>query len=166
MPTNSNIRIGTLISGTLRDEDLLEAFADELERLDAGREGVIKEARALLAIGADEWSEEQREYAGWLINEILITALNDYAPPHTYFGAHEGDGSDFGYWPTWSYVEGDGWKAWGEDEGCEVVNVSEGIGWQHIIDISCRVYVTFHEIETGVAIKVSQLRGEELWSAV
>jgi hypothetical protein len=166
MTTNSNIRIGTLIHGTLRDEDLLAAFADELERLDTGHYGEIKEARALLAIGADEWSEEQREYAGWLINEILITALNDYAPPHTYFGAHEGDGSDFGYWPTWSYVDGDGWKAWGEDEGCEVRNIDEGIGWQHIIDISCRVYVTFHEIEAGVAIKVSQLRGEEIWRAV
>lgn len=94
----AKVYIGSISHGTLRTEDLLEAFADELEIIGIGHDGEIKEARELLAIGADEWSDEQQEHAAYLINEVLIDALNEYAPPHTYFGAHEGDGSDFGFW--------------------------------------------------------------------
>tara|TARA_Y100000310_G_scaffold275814_1_gene292541 strand:+ start:92 stop:355 length:264 start_codon:yes stop_codon:yes gene_type:complete len=31
--------------------------------------------------------------------EELCDVLNDLAPGDHYFGAHEGDGSDFGFWP-------------------------------------------------------------------
>jgi len=148
MTTNSNIRIGTLIHGTLRDEDLLEAFADELERLDAGREGVINEARELLAIDADEWTEEQHLDASYLINVTLFNALNEYAPPHVYFGAHEGDGSDFGFWPT-----RDDW------DNCSGHWVSKN----EFIDHDCLIYV---EINDHGNITVSELRGKEIWSAV
>jgi len=153
MTTNSNIRIGTLIHGTLRDEDLLEAFADELDRLSAGDDSPLRrpesvEARALLAIGADEWSEEQHLDAEYLINETLFYALNEYAPPHVYFGAHEGDGSDFGFWPT-----RDDW------DNCSGHWVSK----HEFIDHDCRVFV---QINDHGNITVSELRGEEIWSAV
>jgi hypothetical protein len=154
MTTNSNIRIGTLIHGTLRDEDLLAAFADELDRLTAGDDSPLRrpesvEARELLAIDADEWTEEQQESAAYLINETLFYALNEYAPPHVYFGAHEGDGSDFGFWPI------------GEpfSDTCETVRISD----EDFIDVDCRVHVNINDHGN---ITVSQLRGEELWSAV
>lgn len=94
------IELGTLIHGTLRDEDLLQAFASELYRLAGGTgegdqpQGIINEAMDLL----DNASEEKfEEFASDIIND-LMDALNEYAPYGYYFGSIEGDGSDFGFW--------------------------------------------------------------------
>ena len=94
------IELGTLIHGTLRSEDLLQAFASELYRLAGGTgegdqpQGIINEAMDLL----DNASEEKfEEFASELVTE-LMDALNEYAPDGYYFGAIEGDGSDFGFW--------------------------------------------------------------------
>jgi hypothetical protein len=67
---------------------------------------------AYLSVGAtagidlcddDPWwdSEDCSEF----LNCTLWDALNEYAPPYCYFGAHEGDGSDYGFWPSWDYIE-------------------------------------------------------------
>lgn len=98
--------LGSISSGTLRTEDLLEALADELEGILQAEDGgadpdvmqVIREARELLDVGPDNWTDHQQEAASWLVNEDLMDALNEHAPPYCYFGAHEGDGADFGYW--------------------------------------------------------------------
>jgi len=84
--------IGTVIHGTLRSEDLIPAFADELELLDEQKEFVslVKEANKF-----KDW--EDVEECGWLI-ERLVDALSEFAPDGCYFGATEGDGSDFGFW--------------------------------------------------------------------
>lgn len=84
--------IGSISSGTLRDEDLLEAFADALES-EARRQGCLKEHREMLRDARREVLDD----VGDLINE-LSDALNDLSPPYFYFGANEGDGSDFGWW--------------------------------------------------------------------
>jgi len=91
----SKVNIGTLIHGTLRNEDLFDAFANELERIggkDAYESAVSDFPEDMSQILADD---------GEMASEIIFAltdALNDYAPPHTYFGTHEGDGSDFGFW--------------------------------------------------------------------
>ena len=84
--------IGTVIHGTLRSEDLIPAFADELELLDEQKEFVslVKEANKF-----KDW--EDVEECGWLI-ERLVDALSEFAPEGCYFGSTEGDGSDFGFW--------------------------------------------------------------------
>ena len=94
------INLGTLIQGTLRNEDVLQAFSDELYRLAGGTgegdqpQGKINEAMDLL----DNASEEKfEEFASELVTE-LKDALNEYAPDGYYFGSIEGDGADFGFW--------------------------------------------------------------------
>jgi hypothetical protein len=94
--------IGTISHGTLRDEDLLEAFADELSRL-GGSETLIREARETLATLEDGGEAED---APEIVND-LIDALSEFAPPYCYFGTHEGDGSDFGFWLSMESLEED-----------------------------------------------------------
>lgn len=86
--------IGSVSHATLRPEDLLPAFADTLETLarDFKRarqyRKLIKEARSV-----DPESDDAPE----VLSE-LEDALQEFAPPYFYFGAHPGDGSDFGFW--------------------------------------------------------------------
>ena len=84
--------IGTVIHGTLRSEDLIPTFAEELELLDEQKKFVyfVKEANKFKA-----W--EDGEKCGWLIDRLMV-ALSEFAPDGCYFGATEGDGSDFGFW--------------------------------------------------------------------
>jgi len=83
----------TVIHGTLRPEDLVEAFTDEYERL-GGRPHNVELFRAHLLLPEGEDREEELSYD----IEDLYGLLNELAPAGTSFGAHEGDGSDFGFW--------------------------------------------------------------------
>jgi hypothetical protein len=106
---------GSVSHGTLRDEDLLQAFADELESLLAKQSRRFRRApyRALIRAARKELRNYQRLMSGracggfWCakaglavgdyVNRLADT-LNEFAPPYAYFGAHEGNGSDFGFW--------------------------------------------------------------------
>jgi len=98
----NKIEFGTLIHGTLRDEDLLQAFADELARIDIERfDEVIKPDAHLFSEAANLTTEEIVEELGEDVTDVindLMDALNEYAPYGYYFGSIEGDGSDFGFW--------------------------------------------------------------------
>ena len=95
---------GTVSHGTLRERDLLSAFSETLATLvttDSADLRLLKEADGLLEL--EEWTTEQAREAADLLDE-LFEALNDYCPAGHGFGAHEGDGSDFG---CWSYEDED-----------------------------------------------------------
>lgn len=103
--------IGSISSGTLRAEDLLEAFANELESItltegdDLSRpENFSQRDRINNLIWDARECDPDSDEAPVLVDE-LIDVLNEYAPPYTYFGAHPGDGSDFGYWPSIEAIE-------------------------------------------------------------
>ncbi len=137
---DTTVHIGTVISGTLRNEDLLDAFAAELERLNPEyfnspdmRRVVLHDSDGERASGMIEW---------------LIDALNEYAPPHVYFGAHEGDGADFGWWPI------DESSSW-----CELIQLDT----ENAICVEHQVHI--HVNDHG-NVTVSELRGPEIWSAV
>jgi len=95
---------GTLISGTLRTEDLIECFKDYLDSL--GRRyasewnaivDVMNETGYTDATGEinEAWYDTD---AACEVLEMLFDALDSAASDGYYFGAHPGDGSDFGYW--------------------------------------------------------------------
>lgn len=100
---------GSISSGTMRDDDLLPAFADELEyqlerqsRRFARKEyrALIREARRALRHmedGTVKQAEAAEESASEIISD-LMDRLTDFAPPYAYFGAHPGDGADYGFW--------------------------------------------------------------------
>ena len=114
-------QIGTIISATLRPQDLIPAFLDALKRclatdhtsdqhgrliLDAPMTMAVGGIMARLdhSLGSSKWRDSdglpyfESEHCQEDI-EFLFDALNEYAPVGCYFGAHPGDGSDFGFWP-------------------------------------------------------------------
>lgn len=120
--------VGSISHGTLRTEDLLSAFADELESQILVNGGYFSlpenfnerdklntlHGEAMDAVNAhsDDESEEDDslndqdddERNSGIVND-LQDALNQFAPPYCYFGNTEGDGSDFGYWPSRDEIE-------------------------------------------------------------
>ena len=95
--------VGSISHGTLRTIDLLRAFAFALSYLSGDYAELVNladERHEAIDVDADNETPEDSE----LVNE-LIDALNELAPAYCYFGAHEGDGSDFGFWPSMEAIE-------------------------------------------------------------
>jgi hypothetical protein len=102
----------TVIAGTHRREDLIPAFATELEyRLkDANDEWTdlcayetqtnleevgarLREVRRQMERSDFYDSAESTDALEWLFDALDVCAPKGYC-----FGAHEGDGADFGFW--------------------------------------------------------------------
>jgi hypothetical protein len=106
-----NYPIGTVVSGTHRTEDLVSAFMGALAHLspaDAVKirvryfailDGVTDELRPEWDRPADNPAYDLAcaDMTAVLIDE-LYELLDANAPAGTYFGAHPGDGADFGFW--------------------------------------------------------------------
>jgi hypothetical protein len=78
--------IGTVSTGTMLASDLIPAFMAELP------------ASHKLRVEYDEHGYNAADADDLL--ECLFDALDALAPEGTYFGAHPGDGSDYGFWPV------------------------------------------------------------------
>lgn len=110
--------IGSISHGTLRTEDLLSEFSSELDwqcrrngnyfSLPENREEGRK-IHELCGECQDQYEEDgetlKDEDAASALVEELSDALEQFAPAYCYFGAHEGDGSDFGFWPSVESIE-------------------------------------------------------------
>lgn len=105
MARKPNYPIGSISSGTMREEDLIPDFCYELNRL-ARQTGILnrKERAAHRKLVREiESRMESEDYYGSAdssddLNETLFNALDEYAAPYFYFGAHPGDGADYGFW--------------------------------------------------------------------
>lgn len=115
--------LGSISSGTMRPEDLIPCFADELGSLlnkdiqsaiSAGdvramSDSELKEwckwiARQSSLIGAAGSVDPDSDEASEILSE-LFDALEAFAPPLAYFGSHPGDGADYGFWLSESFAE-------------------------------------------------------------
>ena len=141
---DQTITIGTVIHGTLRDEDLLPAFADELVRVrasDTEHAVLVDDARHPEGFTTDTYT------AADIVHD-LMDALTEYAPSHMYFGSIEGDGADFGWWPDIDSMD-----------GCE----SRILDDHNAIDLDCQLHVNVNDHGN---VTVSKLAGEVLWTLV
>lgn len=86
---------GTISHGTMRPEDLIPAFADALRTL-AKRAGYAQEFSSVIE-QADSVDFDNPDECDDAL-ECLDDALQSFAPPYAYFGAHPGDGADYGFW--------------------------------------------------------------------
>lgn len=110
---------GSVSHGTMLTEDLLGSLSDELAyqlRRQSTRfprksyRKLINEAQRLIG------RYPEGDTGSDLVDE-LFDALNGFAPPYAYFGANEGDGSDYGYWLSSNVAE--------DFDGLKVDNTSE-----------------------------------------
>ena len=92
--------IGSISSGTMQPEDLLPIFADYCREF-GGRAG------KKLAREWDNLTEETMDYderAEYILEE-MFDLLDSVSPPYVRFGGHDGDGADYGWWPSWDSLE-------------------------------------------------------------
>ena len=108
-----NATIGSISRGTLRTSDLFQAFGSELERQFFNNGDFFGrpenfDLRDTLNRIIGEWEDNtdddgkmiDEELAEEMVNKTLPETLQSwFTPPFAYFGAHPGDGSDFGFWP-------------------------------------------------------------------
>lgn len=85
--------------GTLRVQDLIAAYLDELDRFTPARASSLRIDVQTMKdeYGEEKWAETD-EAAETLAT--LTDALERVAPWGHYFGTLEGDGACFGFWAT------------------------------------------------------------------
>ena len=96
--------IGSISHGTLLNEYLLSALSDELKYHVERNPDYSSRNSHMCLVGAAGWIDPDSDNASELVND-LQNALQEYAAPYTYFGTNEGDGSDFGFWPSMDAIE-------------------------------------------------------------
>lgn len=95
------VKIGTIIHGTMRTEDLILAFTEVLKRLDTEKKYVK------LIEDCENFRDLEPEEQDELLHERLWNAMDSFSPEGCYFGCTEGDGSDYGYWVIYNNEEYD-----------------------------------------------------------
>lgn len=143
--------LGSITNGTLRPDDLIDTFAAELRRIRGALPvSIANGIRSIPTRAADDAAELQSE----LITE-LQDALNAYAPSYGYFGAHPGDGSDFGFWIS------EDWREQARDSGAIEVKDTADVPATYSGEV---IHINDHGNATLYAARRGKLR--EVWSIV
>ena len=166
----AEFQLGSISTGTLRQQDLLSAFAQKLSSLESTKfyaevgpdslelyhgSELVQQAPAMLnaldnttslATGAVS-NPYVAEYLDWLTD-----ALQEYCPPFIYFGTLEGDGSDFGFWVNHEGLE----EARRDGDGMTYAN-----GEEYLADANVIVQVSDHG-----SVTVMDMERNVLWSVV
>lgn len=88
-----DLRNQTVSWGTHRPDDLIPKFMAVLKEY--GKEAYDKYVSENPEV--EDWKKLDDETKGWVVDE-LFDLLDGIAPEDCYFGAHPGDGADFGFW--------------------------------------------------------------------
>lgn len=169
------INIGSISHGTMRAEDLIPAFIDELESqkpLHRAHRKLITSIQKNIARYEDNppenvesdgsyWDSEDASYD----LESLFDALGEYCAPYFYFGAHPGDGSDYGYWLSESFQDDfdglvkstNGFKDTYSQDGVQLDGMPKGYTGE-LLSISDHGNLTLYSCFRG--------RMREIWSIV
>lgn len=152
MPRKRQVpQFGSVSSGTMRPEDLLSAFEYEC-RTYGGRTG------RKLACEYDRLTEEQvRGEEGMYLLEEMFDLLNEVAPAYGYFGAHPGDGADYGWWLSEDFEN--------DFDGLKVSDLSEvPVSYRgEILLVNDHGNMTLY-VKRGV--RTTRERFQEIWSLV
>lgn len=92
----TKIRVGTVIAGTSRPQDVIPALYRELTWWDAAKAVDISIPNEI-----DELDDSNPWWKSYGAEECAIDladALDSLAPEGMYFGPHPGDGADLGFW--------------------------------------------------------------------
>jgi len=126
MELKHKISFGSVSHGTMRPQDLIPCFVDEILWHDPNNE-VAERIKSRYEVGILEDEEDfdpddyfESEDASYDLNEDLFNELNRLCEdiPYCYFGASEGDGSDYGFWIDTNTINYD-------FEGLKVSDLSE-----------------------------------------
>lgn len=152
--------IGTVSHATMRTEDLIPEFAYILEKYAPERYESLRAEYASLfeEMDAEDFEDfEDHESASYLTG-ALFEELDAIAPPYCYFGASEGDGSDYGFWPSIESLEEDARYKEGVIKVADTSEVPDD--WRdYVMHVSDHGNVTLYEI-------VDSGNLEEIWSVV
>ena len=143
----TEFQLGAISTGTLRTEDLLFDFALALrefeDKWNSEHEALYDQAKQHMAQAPSE-SELNQTVSN------LQDALQEYCPPFVYFGALEGDGADFGFWPDIETIQ-------------EIVNIAECDASQ---GISCPDDGVIVQVSDHGNVTVMDMERNVLWSVV
>lgn len=94
--------IGSVSTGTLLESDLIPSFLWEARQLRLTKDERKTVSRINRESDVDGYFEsEECEYD----LEQLYSILDNHSLPYFYFGAHPGDGADFGWWLSETITE-------------------------------------------------------------
>ena len=95
---------GTVSEATMLARDLIPSFMDILALYNKRAYDEINDSLREYA-RMDDWRDVSDDGERWdsqaasyILNDEIWSAMNDIAPTGYYFGAHPGDGADYGYW--------------------------------------------------------------------
>lgn len=140
-------QLGSVSTGTMRTEDLLPAFARALISF-VGRPEYHRIERPLMDRALEITNGDTPAYPQSTFKALFDT-LNELCPPFVYFGAHPGDGADFGFWPDWDALDDGPFSDMCICDECDnkpFELVSEG----HIINVDYRGNVTVMDLDRNV----------------
>lgn len=147
--------LGSISSGTMLPSDLIPNFVCELKhQKPCKHRKLVRDITARLE--ATEYCADAEYFSSDEASEdleSLFNALDEYAPQYFYFGAHCGDGAEFGFWLSENFDE--------DFDGLKVSDLSEVPS-----DYFGEVLVINDHGNLSLYVKSRNHRVRELWAIV